>query len=107
MTAISNDFGFKIVFGRQVQGLGNPGDALLIISTSGESENCIYAAECAKNMGMKVYSLTCADSTLERISDVAVSVPSKNTQYIQQCHIIAYHIVVELIESALVNKVKF
>lgn len=104
MTAISNDFGFNMVFGRQVQGLGIPGDALLIISTSGESENCIYAAECARNIGMKVYALTCADSTLDRIADVAVSIPSKNTQYIQQCHIIAYHIVVELIENFLVKK---
>jgi len=105
LTAISNDFDFKLVFKRQVEGLGKPGDGLLVISTSGESENCMLAAESARNIGMKVFSLTRVDSTLARNSDVSITVPSQNTQYIQQCHIVAYHIVVELIENSLMERI--
>jgi D-sedoheptulose 7-phosphate isomerase len=106
LTAISNDFDFKLVFGRQVEGLGLPGDGLLVISTSGESSNCILAAEIARNIGMKVFSLTRTDSTLVKKSDHSIAVPSKNTQYIQQCHMVAYHIVVELIENSLIERSK-
>jgi D-sedoheptulose 7-phosphate isomerase len=104
LTAISNDFDFKLVFGRQVEGLGKPHDGLLAISTSGESSNCIFAVQSAKRMGMKVFSLTRADSTLSSISDFSISVPSQNTQYIQQCHMIAYHMIVELIENAIMAR---
>lgn len=106
LTAISNDFDFKFVFGRQVEGLGMPGDGLLAISTSGESLNCIFAVERAKEIGMKVFSLTQSNSTLSRIADFSIAVPSKNTQYIQQCHMIAYHIIVELIENSIMGSIQ-
>jgi D-sedoheptulose 7-phosphate isomerase len=105
LTAISNDFDFKLVFSRQVEGLGMPGDGLLAISTSGESSNCILAVERAKDIGMKVFSLTRTESSLSRISDFSIAVPSKDTQYIQQCHMFAYHVVVELIENSLMNRI--
>ena len=104
ITAISNDFGFDLVFKRQVEGLGSPGDGLLAISTSGSSRNCLLAAEKAREIGMKVFSLTRSQSELARVSDVSIAVPSENTQYIQQCHMLAYHTIVEVIENSLVRK---
>jgi len=107
MTAISNDFDYSLVFQRQVEGLGSPGDGLIAISTSGESSNCLLAVESAKKIGMKIFSLTRVNSTLESISDFSIAVPSQNTQYIQQCHLIAYHIVIELIENSIMTRVQF
>lgn len=104
MTAIANDFEFNLVFRRQVEGLGTLGDGLIVISTSGESSNCLLAAESAKKIGMKIFSLTRVGSTLENISDFSIAVPSQNTQYIQQCHVIAYHIIVELVENSIMKR---
>jgi D-sedoheptulose 7-phosphate isomerase len=98
MSAISNDFGFESVFSRQVEGLGVRGDSILLISTSGNSKNCLAALETSKRKGMQVLTLTSQDSELYRLSDLAVGVPSKNTQYIQECHTIAYHIIAELVD---------
>lgn len=104
LTAISNDFGFDLVFKRQVEGLGSAGDGLLVISTSGSSVNCLLAAEGARKIGMKVFSLTRSGTELEKKSDLSIAVPSQNTQYIQQCHIVAYHILVELVENSFISK---
>jgi len=100
ITAISNDFNFDLIFSRQIQGLGVPGDALLILSTSGESANCIRAAEEARKKEMVVLSLTRRDSRLYRMADVAVGVPLIDTQHIQECHLISYHIIAENIDFA-------
>lgn len=100
ITAISNDFNFELVFARQVQGLGNSQDALLAISTSGESKNCIAAVEEAKKIGMRAIALTSNPSTLYRLVDTAIGVPFKNTQYVQECHLISYHILADLVERA-------
>ena len=58
LTCIANDYGFDQVFSRQVQAIGKPGDALLAISTSGNSENVLQASEAARELGMKVIALT-------------------------------------------------
>lgn len=105
LTALANDFEFELIFSRQVEGLGKAGDSLLVISTSGESKNCIKATLAAKNMGIKTLALTSTNSTISSIVDFAISVPSKNTQHIQECHIICYHILAELVENTLIGNV--
>lgn len=99
ISAIANDFGFELVFSRQLEGLGNSGDALLAISTSGKSMNCLKAFETAKSMGIKCLALTRRGSELYKLADLAVGIPSNNTQHIQECHILTYHIISEIVES--------
>jgi D-sedoheptulose 7-phosphate isomerase len=98
LTAYSNDFNFTGVFERQVEALGNSIDTLIVFSTSGNSENCIKALEKAKLIGMGSIAFTGASGFIGTISDFVIGVPSTNTQHIQECHQICYHILVELVE---------
>ena len=101
LTCVANDFGFEFVFSRFVEALGRPGDVLLAISTSGNSPNILRAAEAAKEVGMKVVSLTGKNGgQLAALSDVEIRVP--HTGYadrIQEVHIKAIHIMILLIEQ--------
>ena len=99
LTAIANDFGYEKVFSRQIEGLGNPSDCVLFISTSGESTNVLHALVTAKRMGLKVLSLTKAGSSLQSESDFSIAIPSNNTQHIQECHVFCYHIITEIVEN--------
>ncbi len=102
LTAGGNDIGFENVFARSIEGLGNPGDVLLAISTSGNSPNIIKAVEMAKSKNMKVIALTGGTGgNLKPMGDIAVSIPSFNTQRIQEGHITVAHIVCELVEDDL------
>jgi D-sedoheptulose 7-phosphate isomerase len=104
ITAYSNDFEFDGVFERQINGLGKQGDVLCVISTSGKSRNCIRAAKTARTQGLKVIALTKANSDLSQLADYTVDVVSKNTQHIQECHILIIHIMVEIIENLISEK---
>lgn len=99
ITAIANDFSYDLVFSRQIEGLGKSGDSLLVISTSGQSTNCLEAVKAARKKNMKVLSLTCWGSDLYQKSDYALGIPSTDTQRIQECHVFAYHIITEIVES--------
>lgn len=102
ITAISNDYSFKEVFVRQIEGLGRKGDLLICISTSGNSENLLRAAEVAKQREMGVVSLTGANqSKLQERSDFTLKAPSKVTARIQECHILIGHLLCEVVESAI------
>jgi D-sedoheptulose 7-phosphate isomerase len=102
LTAGGNDIGFENVFARQVEALGGPGDVLLAISTSGNSENVVRAAKEARKKGMIVVSfLGRGGGKLAPISDVAVMVPSDNTQRIQEGHITVAHIVCGFVERSM------
>jgi len=102
LTAGSNDFGFEHVFARQIEALGNSGDVLFAISTSGNSENVIKAAVTAKEMGVFTVGMLGGDGgKLGAAVDIALVVPSKNTQRIQEAHITIGHIIIELAESRL------
>lgn len=101
ITSVANDIEFEQIFSRQVIAYGQKGDILLIFSTSGESKNCINALNVAKNIGLKTISFTGSESTISNASNIAIKVPSVNTQHIQECHILAYHVLVELIEKIL------
>lgn len=102
LTAGGNDIGFENVFARLVEGLGNNGDVLLAISTSGNSPNIIKAAETARSKGMKILAfLGGSGGRLKDMADLALIIPSPNTQRIQEGHITAAHIICELVETEL------
>jgi phosphoheptose isomerase len=101
LTAFSNDCGYDGVFERQVQALGKPGDILLGISTSGNSPNVILAVEAAMKENMRTIALTGSGGRLAKMTDVTVSVPSTDTQYIQEAHLVIEHVLCELVELSL------
>lgn len=106
ITAFSNDFGYENVFARQVEAHGRKGDVLIAITTSGSSQNCLAAVVAAKGLGMKTIALTRKGGKICAETDLAVEVPSTNTQHIQECHMVGYHILSELIEEALYGGAK-
>lgn len=102
LTAGGNDIGFENVFARNVEGLGNNGDVLLAISTSGNSPNVIKAVEKAHEKNIKVVGFLGGNGgKLKSLVDIAVVIPTSNTQRIQEGHITAAHILCELTELEL------
>jgi D-sedoheptulose 7-phosphate isomerase len=101
LTSISNDFDFTNIFARQVEAHANLGDVLIVLTTSGSSKNCIKAVEQAKKNGIKSIAFTRAGGEISEISDICIQVPSDNTQHIQECHMLAYHIITEIVEEKL------
>ncbi|MAT57464.1 MAG: D-sedoheptulose 7-phosphate isomerase [Melioribacteraceae bacterium] len=102
LTAGGNDIGFENVFARNVEGLGNKGDVLIAISTSGNSGNVIKAVEMAHTKEMKVIGfLGGSGGKLKSLVDTAIIIPSKSTQRIQEGHITVAHIICELVERKL------
>ena len=105
LTAVGNDYGFDDVFSRQILALGKPGDALVAISTSGNSLNVLKAAEAARDMSMLVVGFTGeSGGELKRLADLCLAVPSSQTNYIQEMHIACGHIVCGLVEEALFRR---
>lgn len=104
LTAIGNDYSFDRVFSRQIEARGRAGDVLIGISTSGESENIIEAVKCAKSMGMRTVAFVGQrNSTLEKLADMAIAVPSGNTPRIQEMHILIGHILCEIVEKEMMD----
>ena len=101
ITCVGNDYGFEYIFSRYIEGVGNRGDALLAISTSGNSENIINAAIKAREKGIKVISLTGKDGgKLSKLSDIEIRVPHNGySDRIQEIHIKIIHIIILLIEN--------
>ncbi len=104
LTAFPNDYGFEGVFQRQVETLGKAGDALIAISTSGNSANVIRAVEAAKEMDMGVVALLGNAGLLADMADVVISVPSIVTQYIQEAHLAIEHIICDLVERSVFRR---
>ena len=105
LTAGGNDIGFENVFARSIEGLGNEGDVLIAISTSGNSGNIIKAVEKAKEKGMKTIGfLGGSGGKLKNLVDLPIIIPSPNTQRIQEGHITVAHILCELVEDDLFGK---
>lgn len=102
ITAFANDVAWETAFAQQVHGLGHPGDALIALSTSGNSANCVNAALVAQAKGMKVVSFTGAGGgRLGEIADAAISVPECETYRIQELHMPVYHALCAAIENEL------
>lgn len=102
LTAASNDFGFENIFSRQVEALGEKGDCLLALSTSGESPNVNQALKIARKMGLKTLALSGRKGgKMSRLADFPIIVPSFETQRIQEVHMLIGHIICDLIERNL------
>ena len=93
LTAIANDFNYEDIFKRQLLALGQPGDLLICLSTSGESVNVLEASKSAKTLGIKTLTFTGANtqSSLALLSDLSICVPSQSTAFIQEAHIFLLH----------------
>jgi D-sedoheptulose 7-phosphate isomerase len=103
-TAYANDCGFEGIFTRQVQALGRPGDVLIGISTSGNSPNVIRAVDLAHATGLRTVALTGSGGRLAKVADVAISVPSEDSQHIQETHLAIEHLLCMLVERALFGR---
>lgn len=105
LTSIGNDFGFDLIFVKQIQALGKPGDIVLAISTSGQSPNVVKAVETAKDMGLKTAALTGGTTTpggrLGPVADLLLNVPTDSTPHIQETHLWVEHIICELVEKEM------
>jgi D-sedoheptulose 7-phosphate isomerase len=99
LTAYSNDFTFDDIFSRQLEALGKKGDVLLVLSTSGNSKNCLNAVEYARLNGIITLGFSGVDGRLRNVVDHCFSVASNNTQHIQEVHQVAYHILAGLVEK--------
>ena len=101
ITAIANDSSYDQVFARQVEAYAEPGDVVIAFTTSGSSQNCINAVVSARAKGAKTIAFTCVNADISKLVEISVEVPSTDTQHIQECHILAYHIIAELVENQL------
>jgi D-sedoheptulose 7-phosphate isomerase len=101
LTAIGNDYGYDEVFSRQVSGLGQEGDVLVAISTSGNSANILKACDVAEEKGLKIIGMSGAKGKLKEQADICLAVPAPETATIQEAHIMLGHIICDGIEQIL------
>jgi D-sedoheptulose 7-phosphate isomerase len=105
VTAIGNDYGYELVFARQLQALAAPGDVAVAISTSGNSPSVIEAIKCARRLGLFTIALTGASGgKLRGIAEVLIAVPCEETPRIQECHILVGHALCDAVEQAVANE---
>ena len=104
ITTFSNDYNSDGVFARQVEAHGKPGDILIVFTTSGSSKNCINAVFQASKLSMKTIAFTRKSALISKEVDIAIEVPSGDTQHIQECHLFSYHLLAEIVENSLFRK---
>jgi D-sedoheptulose 7-phosphate isomerase len=103
LTAIGNDYGYELVFSRQVEAFGRPGDIAVGISTSGNSPSVIEGIRTARRLGLCTVGLSGSGGRLKEEAELCVCVPSSETPRIQESHILIGHILCELAEEAIVR----
>jgi D-sedoheptulose 7-phosphate isomerase len=102
VTAVGNDLSFDDIFSRQIQALGQPGDVVIGISTSGNAVNVKRALDTAKSLGLTTVAFTGSGGGMLRdVADFCLEVPSEDTARVQEGHITAGHVMCELIEQTL------
>jgi D-sedoheptulose 7-phosphate isomerase len=102
LTSLANDYGYEVVFAKQIEALGRKNDVAIGISTSGKAKNVVLGIKQAKKMGLKTIALTGADGgELAKLTDISLVIPSSVTARIQEAHITIGHIVCELVEQAV------
>ena len=100
LTAVANDYGYDVVYARMIDGIGEKGDILIGLSTSGNSGNIIKAFEVAKDKGIITVAFTgITGGQMKAISDYLINVPSTDTPRIQESHITIGHIICQLVEE--------
>jgi D-sedoheptulose 7-phosphate isomerase len=101
LTAVANDYSYDVVYARLIEGISNPGDILIGLSTSGNSTNVVKAFETARTMGVITIGFTGKDGGKMRdLSNLWIGVPSQDTPRIQEAHITIGHIICQLVEEA-------
>lgn len=104
LTAVANDYSYDVIYARIIKGLGNKGDILIGLSTSGNSNNIVLAFEQAKANGMTTIGFTGASGgKLKEVSDYLFNVPSSDTPRIQESHMLLGHIICQLVEANYFN----
>lgn len=107
LTAVANDYDFADIFSKQVRALGRPGDVLLAISTSGNSENVTRAIETAHSREMKIVALTGRDggkiAQIVSTADIELRVPADRTCRIQEVHLLLIHCLCDLIDERILG----
>jgi D-sedoheptulose 7-phosphate isomerase len=102
MTAIGNDYGFEDLFKRQIEALGNKGDAFVAISTSGNSKNILKSLVEAKRRGLSTIGFTGkSGGEMTSLCDITLKVPSTSTPRIQEIHILFAHIICAFVEKEI------
>jgi D-sedoheptulose 7-phosphate isomerase len=100
ITAVGNDYSYDVIYSRLVKGIGNKGDILVGLSTSGNSKNIVKAFEVAKEKGMTTIGFTgSTGGKLKTLSDFLINVPSDDTPLIQESHIMLFHIICQFVEE--------
>ncbi|WP_433532476.1 D-sedoheptulose-7-phosphate isomerase [Micromonospora sp. CA-263727] len=106
LTAIGNDYGYQEVFARQVRAHGRPDDVLLLLSTSGGSENLLAAARAGREAGLRCWALTGpAPNPLADACHEALAVDSPDSQVVQELHLVSSHLLCEYVEQAMPSHV--
>jgi D-sedoheptulose 7-phosphate isomerase len=101
VTALGNDFGYETVFARQIEANARRGDIAIGLTTSGNSPNVVVALKRAREMGLRTIAFTGqGGGQCAALADILLDAPSKVTPRIQECHMVIYHIICELIENA-------
>ena len=105
LTAVGNDYSFDVIYSRMIDGIGMPGDVLVGLSTSGNSKNIIKAFESAREKKIVTVGLTGASGgQMKSLSDYLINIPSTDTPRIQESHILAGHIICQLVEEKIFSK---
>ncbi len=100
LTAVANDYSYDVIYSRLIKGIGNKGDVLIGLSTSGNSKNIYNAFEVAREKGLITIAFTgTTGGTLRSLSDHLINVPSADTPRIQESHILLGHIICQLVEA--------
>ena len=104
-TAVANDYSYDVIYSRLVEAMGNKGDVLIGLSTSGNSGNVVKAFEKARAMGITTVGFTGeSGGKMKALSDYLINIPSTDTPRIQECHMLLGHTICELVESSLFPK---
>ncbi len=104
VTAVANDYGYEFIYSRIIDGIGNKGDILIGISTSGNSKNIIKAFETAKEKNITTIGFTGSNAgKMKELSNYLINIPSTDTPRIQESHILIGHIICELVEETYFN----
>lgn len=102
MTAVANDYSYDVIYARLIDGIGNKGDVLVGLSTSGNSSNIVKAFETAKEKGITTVGFTgLSGGAMKSLSDYLINVPSTDTPRIQESHIMLGHIICQLVEEKI------
>lgn len=105
LTAVANDYSFDVIYSRMIEGIGERGDVLVGLSTSGNSANIVKAFDTAREKGMTTIGLTgISGGLMKALSHYLINIPSTDTPRIQESHILAGHIICQLVEEKMFSR---